>query len=335
MRGRALFAALLFAWLAAACTPHVVPLGRQVGEPVLTHDSIVTADGTTLPLKVWKPGSRPPESVLLALHGFNDYGNFFEGAGTWLAGQGVAVYAYDQRGFGATATAGLWSGTEAMTDDVRTVVDLLRGTYPGLPLYLLGDSMGGAVAMVAMTRPEPPDVDGVILVAPAVWGRETMPWYQRWALETSAHTVPWLLVSGVGLDIRPSDNLPMLYKQWEDPLVIKDTRVDAVYGLVGLMDTALSAASRFRPRSLILYGEKDEIIPRAPTRLMLSRLPKDATEHRTLAIYEGGYHMLLRDIGAETYWNDLLHWMRSPGSGLPSSADRRAPDFLDAASSVR
>ena len=54
---------------------------------------------------------------------------------------------------------------------------------PRVPLYLLGESMGGAVAVVAMTGESgtrPPDVDGVILAAPAVWGRSTMDLCPGW-----------------------------------------------------------------------------------------------------------------------------------------------------------
>ncbi len=319
---RGLLGGLLFLLL-EACTPHVVPLGPETADPQLVHRAVLSADGARLPLRAWKPLNREPDAILLALHGFNDYSNFFDDAGGWLAERGIASYAYDQRGFGATRTAGLWSGGAVMAADATVVTRLLRQIYPGRPLYLLGDSMGGAVALVAMAAPVPPDVDGVILVAPAVWGRKTMPWFQRWMLELSAHTLPWLPVSGTDLGIRASDNRDMLHRQWLDPLVIKDTRIDAVYGLVDLMDKALDAAPRLRAPALILYGEKDEIIPREPTRLLLSRLSAEDTARGRIALYEDGYHMLLRDLGAETYWTDLLHWIRNPAAPLPSGADKR------------
>lgn len=314
---------LSFLFLLAACSPRIEGPGPAVGAPHLLHAVAVTGDGTHLPLKVWKPADRAPQSVLLALHGFNDYSNFVNGMAAWLAERGVAVYAYDQRGFGATETAGLWSGTEALVDDLHTVAALVRGHHPGVPLYLLGDSMGGAVALVALTGKDPPDVDGAVLVAPAVWGRATMPWYQRLALETLGHTLPWFPVSGTGLGILASDNRVMLHNQWLDPLVIKETRIDAIYGLVGLMDAALAAATRLESRCLILYGEKDQIIPEKPTRRMLTSLPDVPEGRRTVALYENGYHMLLRDVAAETYWADVLHWLRDSGAPLPSGADRR------------
>ena len=113
-------------------------------------------------------------------------------AGGFLTERGVASYAYDQRGFGGAPDHGMWPGTETLVADLGTAVKVIRKRHPGIPLFLLGESMGGAVILVAMAGTDPPDVDGVILSAPAVWGRSTMPWYQtgRWWFAT--HTMPWL-----------------------------------------------------------------------------------------------------------------------------------------------
>src|SRR5260370_1286892 len=115
----------------------------------------------------------------------------------------------------------------------------------GVPFYLLGDSMGGAVAVEAMTGESGtpvPDVDGVILTAPAVWGRATMDLVPRLALWAGVRLAPGLTLTGRGLEIKPSDNIPMLRALSRDPLVIKETRVDTIYGLVDLMDAALDSA---------------------------------------------------------------------------------------------
>jgi len=101
----------------------------------------------------------------------------FAGAGAAWTNNGIATYAYDQRGFGAAPGRGRWPGARRLAGDAETAAKLLRQRYPGVPLYLLGESMGGAVAILAASgrsgAPRP-DVDGVILVAPAVWGRQTM-----------------------------------------------------------------------------------------------------------------------------------------------------------------
>jgi acylglycerol lipase len=255
--------------------------------------------------------------VLIALHGFNDYGNFFADPGKYLAARGVAAYAYDQRSFGDSPNRGFWPGVPALIDDLKDAVAAVRARHRGVPLYLLGASMGGAVAMLAMGSPDPPGVDGVILTAPAVWGRATMPFYQRWALWLGAHTVPWLKVSGRGLKITASDNRDMLLALGRDPLVIKETRIDAIYGLVNLMDAALEAGAGVPGPALILYGAHDEIIPKEP----MGRIIGALGVAKRLALYEGGYHMLLRDLRAKVVWADIAVWIADTSAPLPSGAD--------------
>ena len=199
-----------------------------------------------LPLRKWLPpggsGGGQVKAVILALHGFNDYSNAFEGPGEAWAKRGIATYAYDQRGFGAAPERGFWPGRAALAGDAAMASRILRRLYPGVPLYLLGESMGGAVAVVAMTGESGapiPDVDGVILTAPAVWGRATMDLLPRLALWAGVRLMPGLTLTGRGLEITPSDNIAMLRALSRDPLVIKETRVDTIYGLVDLMDAAL------------------------------------------------------------------------------------------------
>ena len=308
----------------AACAPRVVWPGPVVSRPVLEDATMRTADGALAPVRRWLPAAGAVKAAVIALHGFKDYGNFFAQPGAYLARLGIAAYAFDQRGFGEAQGRGIWPGVKAYADDLKTMADLVRARHPGVPLYLLGASMGGAVVMVAMTDDDPPAVDGIILSAPAVWGRKTMPFYQRWALAIAAHTVPWLTVTGRGLKIRASDNIEMLRALGRDPLVIKETRIDTIYGLSNLMDRALAAAPALRSRALILYGRNDEVIPADPVRRMIESLPADSRARRRFAYYDAGYHMLLRDLQGETVWRDIAAWIEDAEAPLPSGADTNA-----------
>jgi alpha-beta hydrolase superfamily lysophospholipase len=116
----------------------------------------------------------------------------------------------------------------------------------------------------------------------------------------------------------------MLLALGRDPLVIKATRIDAMHGLVNLMDTALEEAAGFKTPALILYGERDEIIPKTPTRMMLARMPEITRKIRRVALYKDGYHMLLRDLKAEVAWRDIVGWIADPEKPLASGADTDA-----------
>jgi alpha-beta hydrolase superfamily lysophospholipase len=307
------------------CAPTLMPPGPPIGSPSFADDYLSMPDGAKLPLHIW-PAQGSPKAVLVALHGFNDYGTFIKAAAAYWSSHGIAVYAYDQRGFGDAPNRGFWPGGQALVDDLRNAVDLIGARHPGVPIFVLGDSTGGAVTLIAMTEPDPPGVDGAIIVAPAVWGRSIMPFYQRWPLWISAHTVPWMTVTGRGLNIKPSDNIEMLRALGRDPKVIKETRIDAIWGLANFMDRALEASARFTAPSLIVYGTRDEIIPNEPIERMLARLPKAGEGQRTIIRYIGAYHMLLRDLDAETYWRDIERWIDERRGAPPIEPAVSQPD---------
>jgi acylglycerol lipase len=278
--------------------------------PSIAANALVTRDGDHLPLKSW--GTDHPKAVIVALHGMGDYSNAFAMPAPFWAEHGIATLAYDQRGFGAADHPGLWPGGDIMRHDFADAVAAARARYPGIPVYALGESMGGAVVLSALATPDAPHVDGVILVAPAVWSRTDMPLSYRAALWLTAHVAPGWHVSGRGVvQIWPSDNMPMLRAYSRDPLVQKDTRADAVWGLVNLMDDARHAPEHLTnpPPILVLYGKNDQVIPAPPTEAVLKELGAKAEAHR----YEHGYHMLLRDLDGPAIWQDALTWLGKGG----------------------
>jgi alpha-beta hydrolase superfamily lysophospholipase len=312
--------------LVTACAPIVKPAGPPHDTARLGDEAATMADGTRLPLRSWLPSGKAVAAVV-AVHGFNDYSQAFEEPGKALAAQGIAVYAYDQRGFGAAPEHGFWPGEDTMVGDLDEVTRLVAERHPGRPIYLLGESMGGALVMVAMTRPDAPKVAGVILSAPAVWARSSMNIFERGALWFFSHTTPWLTLTGRGLNIQASDNIEMLRRLGRDPLVIKETRVDAIHGLCDLMDDAQDAAARLETPALVLYGERDEVVPAEPTYRMMAKLP-GAPGAQVKAVYAQGWHMLMRDLQAAVVIGDIAAWIRHPGEPLPSAADQRAQAVL-------
>jgi len=318
---------LLMVLALAACAPQLQPPSADSAAPQLLADRMIMNDGVALPLRQWQPTGEP-RAVILALHGFNDYSYSFDApARTWAAA-GIATFAYDQRGFGATPYRGLWAGEDRMIEDLRVASALLRARYPATPLYLLGESMGGSVVMAAAASTDPPAANGLILASPAIWGRETQGPIQSGALWLAAHTVPWLEMTGEGLNIHPSDNIAMLRQLGRDPLVIKETRVDAIYGLVNLMDLAYDAAPCLRGRALVLYGSREDILPGSAVVAMLRRLPTGAAPRPRIALYPKGYHMLLRDLDAATVRDDIVAWIADPAAPLPSGGDALAEKVL-------
>ncbi len=274
-------------------------------------------DGYQLPISIHPPDGTL-RAIVLALHGFNDYRNAFHGPAALLARHGILTVAYDQRGFGATAQRGLWAGARRMRQDARVMTRLLCARYPGVPLYLLGESMGGAVVIELLQQPLPDCVAGAILAAPAVWGWQTMPWWQTLALRIAVHVAPAATLTGQGLHIRASDNLEMLRALGRDPLVIKATRIDTLYGLTNLMDAAFRDGSHLPVPVLLLYGAHDEIIPAAAMCRFRKRFFAAGRDDHSMMLYPHGYHMLLRDLDAGVVLQDVVAWIHDRHRPLPS-----------------
>jgi len=257
--------------------------------------------------------------VIIALHGFNDYSRFITDAAIYFSRHHIAVYAYDQRGFGASPHTGLWPGSDSFADDLQTFIHVVQARHPQIPVYLLGESMGAAVVLDTLAK-HAPAVEGVILSAPAVWGWSVMPWWQSLGLRLAAFTMPWASFTGESLGIVASDNRAMLIALGRDPLVIKKTRVDTIYGLVSLMETGYKAVGKAEIPALILYGEQDQVIPKAPVLATFGPLVEN-NEKQRLQLYKNGYHMLLRDLQAKVVWSDIVGWMGNHDASLPSERE--------------
>jgi alpha-beta hydrolase superfamily lysophospholipase len=317
--------------LVACAAPRTAPLGDRPGTPELTSRHFVTDDGLALPARHW-PTAKPPRAIILGLHGFNDYAGAFRDIAPVFTAAGIAVYAYDQRGFGGSPHKGLWPGGERLQNDALAFAKALRAHSPETPLYLLGLSMGGAVALTALAD-APEIADGAILVGPAVRGRQSIPAWQRWSLDALAHTIPGYRATGGGLAIQPTDNISVLRRMGKDPKVIKATRIDSLYGLVSLMSAAQTSVAKQLTPLLLMYGLKDDLVPKTPTIKALSALPAPAagSPPHKIAVYEDGRHMLLRDLKRARVIEDIITWITNPIAKLPSGADQNPIERLKAA----
>lgn len=316
----------------AACRPLVQPpagLGEGDGGPRLEREVLVASDGAELPLRIWPaldPAGAPadPWAVIVALHGMNDYAAAFTLPGPFWAAQGVTTYAYDQRGFGSAPGRGVWGGETLMQEDLRTTCTLLRARHPSAILLVVGESMGGAVAITAFASDRPPTADRLVLTSPAVWGWKEQGPFNSALLWAGAHVAPGSKVTApnwLARRIWASDNVEELRRMGLDRRMIFATRIDMIYGLVNLMQDAADEIGGLRVPTLYQYGAHDEIIPKHASFAAARRLPQgDQT-----AYYRDGWHLLLRDLHRQIVLQDVLSFAHDPLAPLPSDAQPIGP----------
>ena len=329
-RPGSLFGLLAALALAGCATPQVqAPLDPPPGfaGPRIEADAFVVRDGARLALRRWTPTEREPDLVIVALHGINDSSAAWRLAGPWWAERGAVTYAYDQRGFGRSPGRGVWPGG-LMQSDLEDVVALVRARHPGLPVAVVGESMGGAVAIAAMASAEPPAADRLVLLGPAVWGWSSQGVLNRLALWTAARLVGDRAVEPPDWSYRlvlATDNLVELTRNGRDPAFIPATRFDVLHGLVDLMETASDGLGRTGVPTLLLYGANDDLVPKPSVRRAL-RGAAGAPGLRT-GWYDDGRHILNRDLFAAVVFADVLAFARDPEAPLPSGAPPVLPQL--------
>lgn len=301
-----------------ACSPVVVPAGGKAQAPHLTADRYVAADGTALPLATWPAeGGEKPAAVILGLHGFGDYRDAFEEPAKIWAKTGITTYAYDQRGFGKSPTRGRWPGTDTLAEDALAAAILVRARHPGVPFYLAGESMGGALVMIVADRGV--EADGLIMSSAALRTRKQLGSLASWGLWFFGHTIPWMPAGPTSIDFKPTDNPKTIEKLQNDPLMLRQPRFDMGYGLVDLMDAAQDAAPRVHQPYMMLHGLGDRLVPTNAVKAVIEVMPPRPDSK--LAFYKEGYHLLMRDKEGPTVSKDIAAWIANHEAALPSGAD--------------
>lgn len=314
---------LLLIALAGCAVPFRVPRAT-VDHPIVTDGYFVLKSGARLPYRDWLPAG-PPRAVVLALHGFNDSRDAWALIAPEFTKAGIAIYAPDQRGFGAAPDRGRWPGTARLVGDARQMIVLLHRRYPGVRLTLMGESMGGAVALLLGARGDRL-INSYVLISPAVWGGKTLAWPLRASLIAGDTFVPWMRLTGKQAHILASDNIPALIAFSEDPLTIHATRIATIAGLVRMMGRAQHACAAFAPaHALILYGGHDQLIPKEAMARCWRRLPEDSGV--ITAYYPADYHLMLLDHQRRVPARDIIGFILHPRRPLHSDAATDAMIF--------
>lgn len=285
----------------------------MIGDPHLTEDTFIARDGARLPYTVWGPRENA-RAVIIAAHSFGEFRDAYALIGQHMADQNVAVWAYDQRGFGDAPHPGLWSSTETMVQDFKDFVEAVRSKVePNKPVIMLGESMGAAVVLSALSDPSFPRPRAVILSGPGV--REDRPrryWF-NFGLWLVTRIVP-----GYAVDVpRPYDDRLSddHAKRWStDPKIITEVRLDTYYGLIRLSDFASNNAAASDVPTLVLYGtEDDQIHPKSICALM-TRLGTSGT----LKTFPSKPHLMFQDKDQDMVLELIEKWVETPGQSVTS-----------------
>lgn len=287
------------------------------------EDVLRVEDGAALFRRAWLPPE--PERVLLVVHGFGEHSGRYEDLARWFARRGFAVHAYDQRGHGRSpGPRGHVDRFDRLLDDLGRLRDAVSGDHPGLPLALVGHSMGGLVG-TAFVCARQPDIDCLVVSGPALaLSPDVSP--MRLRLARWLRRVWPRLALEAGLDVEALSRDPEVVRRYvEDPLV--HGRISAAFaaGMMDAQDAVGRSAERVHVPMLLLHGESDALCPVEGSRSFHRALPHDRVAGSRLVTYPELRHEIFNEPERETVYRDLLDWLDARTARGPA-ADGRLPE---------
>ncbi|MFC4948552.1 alpha/beta hydrolase [Pseudonocardia sp. GCM10023141] len=273
-------------------------------QPVHVEGRLAGARGVELFWQGWLPAA-PPTGVVLLCHGLGEHSGRYGNVVDALVPDGWAVYGVDHRGHGRSG------GRRAHLDDYADWLsdfDVFRRTvvarHEGLPVFLLGHSMGGQIAL-AYALDHQPDLKGLVLSAPAL-ASNAVPKAAVPVLRLLAKVAPTLRPAGIdGTKISKDPAVVAAYQS--DPLVHQGNPTlglsAALFGQFGVLP---ARARSLRLPLLLQHGSADVLTDPAGTRALEA---SSGSPDQTVRWYEGLWHEIYNEPERDAPLKDLRNWL--------------------------
>lgn len=256
--------------------------------------------------QAWLP-ERDPGVVIVVSHGLAEHGGRYAGFAERLVRRGYGVYALDHRGHGRSS--GRRANIERfsyLVSDLGTFVGRAQREHPDAALFLVGHSMGGAIALATVLR-NSGSLRGLVLSAPALAAGEAVPALKgaflrllsRFAPNTGALTLPANAISRDPAVVRAYESDPLVFRG----AIPARTLVELLDAMAGFPATA----PKLRLPVLVQHGTADRLVPLAATRPVYERLA--STKLRTVRLYEGLFHEAYNEPERDQVMADLESWI--------------------------
>jgi acylglycerol lipase len=275
---------------------------------VLPRSSVTTADGVALPLYRW-PANGATRATLALVHGLAEHAGRYAALAGRLNAEGIEVVAIDLRGHGhAPGKRAYVKRFDDYLLDTQALLD--DAAQSCAPLFLMGHSMGGAVAaLYAIDRLETTgrQLNGLILSSPALApGRDVPGWMLKLSQVISRlyPSFPAMKIDAALL----SRLQPVVNANRNDPLVHHGA-IPARTGAELLLAMARIERGRagLRMPLLVFHGTEDKLTEPDGSR--------DFGQHagspdKTLTLHEGSYHETMNDLDRDRVIGGLIDWIK-------------------------
>ncbi|WP_141012798.1 alpha/beta hydrolase [Nocardioides sambongensis] len=258
-------------------------------------ESTLTGHAGDLHVQSWEPGD-PPRYLAVLVHGYGEHIGRYEHVALRLVADGAAVYGLDHLGHGrSSGERVLIPDFEPVVGDLHALVEHARGTHPGLPVVMIGHSMGGMIAARYAQR-YGEGLACVVLSGP-VLGR----WDAVDAL-LAAEEIPDVPIDPSTLSRDPSVGQAYVADDlvWHGPF-----KRPTLEGLSATIATIEAAGAITRP-VLWLHGEEDQLVPIEGSRVGWQAIRGPEAEQRS---YSGARHEIFNETNQDEVLDDVLEFV--------------------------
>ncbi|WP_185981710.1 alpha/beta hydrolase [Skermania sp. ID1734] len=266
------------------------------------------AGGKSIFWQAWLPDDEQTvRGVVVISHGMHEHGGRYEAVAETLVGKGFAVYAVDHAGHGRSDGArGDMNHLDEVVADLDQLIMLARQRHPNIPVFLLGHSAGGLIALSYVTA-RPRELAGLILSAPAVDISVVSPVQKRIA-GVIASVAPKLPLVPLDSSLVSRDPAIVEYHRTNPLMVHNKMRARSVYEGVTAAESVQAKLSSLTLPLLVMTGTEDKLVSPNGARMVVERASSaDKTYHE----YDGLYHEIFNEPERETVLADLVDWLDS------------------------
>lgn len=284
---------------------HLIASGFVFLKKKIMDFSIKLSNGMILSGMVQSPGENARAMVIL-VHGLGEHIQRYSHWAELFKNQGIGFIGVDMPGHGRSPGR---RGNVSSFDLVKEMIDILlntsRQTFPGIPLYLYGHSLGGGLALNYLVRTNP-KVNGAIITSP--WLKLSFaPSRAKLALASILNHILPGFVQSSGLNPDDLSHDPEVVSRYKnDPLVHGKISVSLFNIAVKAARFTLENPSALKVRTLLLHGSNDKIC--SPEGSMEFASGSAKTD---LKIFEGGYHELHNEPFKTEVFNYIIKWLEN------------------------
>ncbi|HEX8122788.1 MAG TPA: alpha/beta hydrolase [Solirubrobacteraceae bacterium] len=235
-----------------------------------------------------------PRFVVLLSHGYGEHAGRYEHVAQRLVAEGAAVYAPDHLGHGKSEgeRAHVDDG-EDFSNDLHLVAARARGEHPGLPVVLLGHSMGGLIA-TRYAQKHLGELDALVLSGPAIGGAPQL------EMLLTLDPIPEVPIDPGVLSRDPA--VGQAYA--DDPLVYHGPfKRPMLQAMVTAVHAIAEGPGLGSLPTLWIHGEEDQLVPLAATREAIERIRGDRMEEK---VYAGARHEVFNETNQDEVVDDVV-----------------------------